>query len=63
VRADDALIDYILGIETIVSGPQDTTYKVALRLAAVIGTDGKDRKDVFAGMKTTYKVPRIDHFL
>ena len=57
-NADDAVVDYVVGIESLLTdnSMSEVTFKLRLRLAYLIGRDGNDRVEVFNQMKQLYTV-------
>lgn len=54
-RVDDALVDLVIGIEMPLGDQQELTFKVSMRLAAMIGR-GEERAPIFRRMQQIYSV-------
>jgi hypothetical protein len=55
-RLDDRLIDYWIGLEALVlpDSRQEIIYRAALRIAALIGTSGAERRQLYQQLRASY---------
>lgn len=54
---EDSLIDYMIGLEALYlpDGNQELSFRLSLRIAFLLSTDTKDRKELFMFIKDIYK--------
>jgi hypothetical protein len=53
-RDDDRLVDAWVGLETLFGDDSEVTFKLALRMAAVLRTESQDREALFRDVKKAY---------